>query len=285
MQNSITKKKLIIILVLCLLFVMIILPLAIFIINFYSELSFLFCSKDKEKWDNRALILVVEDNHYSEGNLGDFYYQNKKVLQPVIAFMVGVQPKQLEDLSAGDIIDQYIEPFSINRYKNAGYRYSEIVVLTDTDATIENFAIEVEKLSLEGYSVDILFSLHGNTDVICFYGSCYKDTSLVQILKGRRTNINYIYQTLCYGGSLLNVYEEIGVQEANGAKGLNSLVVFAPEKFLQNISNDMEFKDSVENAKDFELNFWHKVAKIFPFMQEMMGDFEADSNEMMYFQN
>jgi len=120
----------------------------------------------------------------------------------------------------------------------AGPYYDRIILFTDDNATFKNFKNELYNLHLHGYSIDILFSAHGNgvdksytlnnadadKSGLCFYaedgsGCDYrvKQDFLDIVVEYGKMNIGSVYMTSCWGSQMSDAWFAIGAKEANGA--------------------------------------------------------------------
>jgi hypothetical protein len=95
-------------------------------------------------------------------------------------------------------------------------------------------------------------------------------------------NIGFIYQTLCYGASLIDDWEVIGAENVNGAKGLNTYVLLSPIKFMKNIEEGESFRYSVEQARSYEISTYKLVKKMFPSIEMYLTDEVKEQSSMEF---
>lgn len=216
-----------------------------------------------EKIANRAIILVVEDNGIQKKNpmLNKFYTENKSSVDLLFSL---VMKKPLnyfnENNNIGDIIDTEGETFILDALTLQAGVYPKIVELKDEASSFENFSQIAYELSNQGYTVDVVLSLHGDSKSICFYKRCVPTSEIVSTFINKRVDFGFVYQTVCSGSGTMNAWIKSGAKVANGSKEVNTVVILAPIKFLTEISSGQSFEDSVVNGYNHEINVFKKLS-------------------------
>jgi hypothetical protein len=186
-----------------------------------------------------------------------------------------------EQLTVGEdiykvFLDYYGEPGLSNCLKEISEPYYDHVkVLTDADASFENFKYQLFKLEARGYVIDILLDVHGCGENISLNnGSCgdkglcfYKtsdpahsdriDTAKIKQLKKDNNhkpfNINAVYMVGCWGSEFNQAWIDIGAKASNGANQLNYYVLLSPAIFLDAFTRgEKTLKEASRFAYDIE---------------------------------
>lgn len=235
--------------------------------------------------ENRTLLIVIENNFMILPEIEKGYENHKNLADTFFSYIFKVNKKELNNKSLVEIFDIYGEDYLANRFKRAAKNYGEIVVLTDKEASYDNFKRVLIDLNNNGKTIDILFDLHGRTGSIYFYNqeiskysiSHDKDLSLNSPL-----NIGYVYQTICYGEENMEIWLELGAQVVSGSKEINNFVILAPEKFLYLWTHGRTYYDAVNGGFDFEVLVSRIIDKFFPNIMLSLTKDSLESSRMIF---
>lgn len=95
------------------------------------------------------------------------------------------------------------------------------------------------------------------------------------------TKLGYVYQTACHGQYFRDSWIESGAKVVNGSIKTNSYGIYAPQVFLQNISDGNTFRDSVEAGYNYEVELWDTMSNLIPGFEWSTSDASEDSR-MLY---
>ncbi len=229
--------------------------------------------------ENRALLIVIENNFRLSPKDEENYEKHKNLIDTLFSHIFKVNKKDLNNKSLPEIVDIYGENYLANRFKNAAKDYGKIVILSDKKASYNNFKRVLIDLNNQGRTIDILLHLHGGADSIYFYNeeiskhfiSYDKDFSLNQ----KPLNIGYIYQTICYGGENMEIWLNLGAQVVSGSKGGNNFVILAPERFLYLWTHEATYYKAVNGGFNFEVLIWKTIGKFLPTYSVKEDDLES----------
>ena len=146
--------------------------------------------------------------------------------------------------------------------------YTKIVALTDEVATGNAVIDSLTTMCTSGYTVDMIFNLHGGLNFfsgeasILFADGSYNLNAFIGSIKSRSACPRALYQTCCYGSSMIEAWERLGITAVNGASDANSLVMFSPIYFLQNWTGAMTFSQAVQTAFNQEYTKIESYSKI-----------------------
>jgi len=206
--------------------------------------------------ENRALLIVIENNFIIAPKIEKGYENHKNLANTFFSYIFKVNKKELNNKSLVEIFDIYGEDYLADRFKNAAKNYGEIIVLTDKEASYDNFKRVLIDLNNNGKTIDILFDLHGRTGSIYFYNqeiSKYSISHDKDLCLSRPLNIGYVYQTICYGEENMEIWLELGAQVVSGSKEVNNFVILAPERFLYLWTHGRTYYNAVNSGFDFEV--------------------------------
>jgi len=200
-----------------------------------------------------VLVVVVENNNMVGGAV-EYLYENRKAeMQSIFANLFGVSSLAFQNLTLKEIVDQYGEDWQIKTIQDAasGY-YSQIISLTDNDATFDAFLKTLRNVASDGETADVIFTLHGNRDSVLFYDRSAGIKEITAAVSSAGIKIRALYQTCCYGNDMIDDWETTGIIAVSGASGINELSMFSPAYFIQNWTSGQSFKDSVSSAYEQE---------------------------------
>jgi hypothetical protein len=236
---------------------------------------------------NRALVVVVEDNDFvqydEEAQI--WYDNNKSFVDLVLSLYLRIPKSEFKDKTMTELVDDYVEPFYIKSIVENASSYKKIVVLTDKDATLDIFKQSVENLTAEKYTTDVFIHLHGGTDAICFYNyggtSCESVQEIREYLIDSNLNLGFVYSVSCYGSETMKVWTDIGAKVSNGSKLTNSIALFAPPKFMQDINSGKTFNESVQDGYNFEIELFSKLSIFSKSIKEYADTLNGSKSEML----
>ncbi len=223
---------------------------------------------------NAALILVIENlNMIGDDRLEWAFLLFHNTAIRLLAEFFQVNESDLRNRSLNEIVDVYGEAWQINEMIHvASSFYQKIIVLTDSMATYSNFVDSLTDLSNDGYTIDTIFNLHGGVDCVCFYDATIWIEDLISCLNQHGIKIRSLYQTCCYGSSMINNWENMGIQAVNGAKSLNHFSIFSPIFFLHDWTAGLNFKDAVECAYQSEIDQWISYNATLPVINDILTE-------------
>jgi hypothetical protein len=202
----------------------------------------------------KKLIIVVENNNILDDYFSDIYDNamfNDDILT-ILSGILSVDKGELSGKSLLEISDLFLEDWQINEIKRSAKAcYDTIVSFTDNQATYENFLSELKNSGIQ--TIDVIFSLHGNTGIVCFSdGNGGAKIISSQKIKDDMTRydikIRSLYQTCCYGASMIDDWKLTGIKAVNGTDEINYVVLAAPIFFMQNWLNGATYEDAVNSA-------------------------------------
>jgi hypothetical protein len=239
------------------------------------------CGKDNpvsvyKKNGNEALLIVVENNDLldsmMETGYGLFHAQIKSILADVFEMDKNNIP---DTMSLTQIVDQFGEDWQIRKLVSAAQPYfSKIVSLTDAKATSKAVLDSLSEMSRNGFVIDMIFNLHGGVNwgvkSIYFYDGSYDVDAFADSIKTRSISVRSLYQTCCYGSSMIPAWEKTGIVAVNGASDLNSFAMFSPIYFLNNWTGGMTYHDAVLAAFNGEIEKLKSYQSILPIITSLL---------------
>lgn len=222
------------------------------------------------KTGQEALLIVVENNNLLDSLMSTGYTLFQTEMRTIFADVFEMSPDDIPDnLSLDEVIDQYGEDWQIGELiETAQPFYTKIVSLTDDDATGKAVLDSLTMLCRSGYTVDMIFNLHGGWNLfsgetsILFADSSYNLDAFTDSIKSRSACPRALYQTCCYGSFMIEAWERLGITAVNGASDANSLVMFSPIYFLQNWTGAMTFSQAVQTAFNQEYRKIESYSKV-----------------------
>jgi len=227
------------------------------------------CSKENPvstpytKTGREALLIVIENNNSLDSLMSFGYTYFHSEIKTILADVFKISPDDIpDDLSLEEVIDQFGEDWQINELiETAKPFYSKIVSLTDNGATAIAVLDSLTMLYRNGYTVDMIFNLHGGLEIfgggtsIWFADQSFDLDDFVDSIISRSVCPRSLYQTCCYGSYMIETWERAGITAVNGANDLNTFAMFSPIYFLRNwTEGGMSFSQAVQTAFDQEYN-------------------------------
>ena len=225
-----------------------------------------------------ALLIVVENNglldSMMEAGYGLFHAQIKSILEDVFELSKNTIP---DSLSLTQVVDQFGEDWQISKLVSAAQPYySKIVSLTDAGATGKAVLDSLSEMSRNGFAIDMIFNLHGGIDFftgiksIYFSDRSYNVVAFTDSIKARSISVRSLYQTCCYGSSMIPAWEKTGIIAVNGASDLNSFAMFSPIYFLNNWTGGMTYHDAVQAAFNGEIEKLKSYQSVLPIITTLL---------------
>ncbi len=244
------------------------------------------CSKENpvsptySKTGNEALLIVVENNNLLESSMETGYSFFRTEMKTIFGDVFEMNPDDIPDsLTLDEVIDQYGEDWQIRKLtETARPFYSKIVSLTDDAATGKAVLDSLTMMSRSGYTVDMIFDLHGGSSFfgggtsVLFADQSYDLDDFVDSIKNRSVCPRALYQTCCYGSSMIEAWERAGITAVNGASDQNTFVMFSPIYFLRNWTGGMGFSDAVQTAFDQEYKKIESYKKVLEEIEMLLSD-------------
>jgi hypothetical protein len=225
----------------------------------------------------RALIILVESNAWADAVSRKMYNRYGKASNLILAYIFDTDPENLRNKTLEEILEIYGEDWLINEISEESVSYDKTLELIDRKASFDNLTSQIQDLSKEGYTVDLILDIHGSKDSLCFYNKeCINQQTLTSSLT-EDVDIGYVYQTACYGKYFTEAWITIGAKVVNGSEAMNSFVIFAPKVFLQKIQQGHNFEESVEAGYTYELSLWSSLEKIHKNFSWINKDIVAES--------
>lgn len=227
-----------------------------------------------------ALLLVIENVNIIGDDrleLGFLLFHNTAI--KLLAEFFQVNESDLRNMSLNEIVDVYGEPWQIDEMIHiASSFYQKVVVLTDSMATFSNFVDSLIDLSNDHYTIDTIFNLHGGINCVCFYDATVFIEEMISCLNQHGLKIRTLYQTCCYGSSMIHDWENMGMYAVNGAKSLNHFSIFSPIYFLHYWTTGLNFKDAVERAYQSEMDQWISYNTTLPVINYLLTEDTLDES-------
>ncbi len=234
---------------------------------------------------DRTLLIVIENNFISPPEIEKGYENHKNLADTFFSYIFKVNKKELDNKNLAEVLDVYGEDYLASRFENAAKNYGEIIILTDEEASYNNFKRVLIEANNEGKTVDILLDLHGNANSIYFYNQAiFKDFIGYDkdFILSRPLNIGYVYQTVCYGGENMEIWLELGAQAVSGSEEINNFVILAPERFLYLWTHGKTYSDAVNGGFNFEVLVSKIIGKFLPDIMLSTGEDSLESSKMIF---
>lgn len=240
------------------------------------------CSDDSNPTNNfytesgkKALIIAVENN---DGLLsGDFAYAfefYKPQMLEIFSDIFGIEKSKMAGLSLNSIIETYGEPWQINDIINhTNSKYDTIIAFRNEQVTEANLKNNLYKLTIENYTIDMVFCLHGSETNISMYNFQNLNISnFTKYIYENKIRLRALYQTCCYAGLALNDWGSSGVYAINGAIGKNMITLFSPGYFIDEWVSGASFDNSVKNAFSRDIQKIKTYSNLVPIDQYLLTD-------------
>lgn len=202
-----------------------------------------------------ALVIAVENNDgLLTGDYASVFQMYKSIVLPVLSDVFQVPIDSMKDMSLNDIIETFGEEWQLNEIAKAGNGYyQKIVKLSDESASKSNFEQTLKSLSDDGYDIDMVWCLHGNSSAFSLNDGLVEITDLTAFLKQNDIKIRALYQTCCYASKTFLWWNNYGIEAINGAEGLNSITMFSPAYFIKEWTSGKPFDQAVQSAYNMEI--------------------------------
>jgi hypothetical protein len=203
----------------------------------------------------KVLIIIVENNDFSNEFIQSLYGNilTRPLILNFLSEVLAVDVKTLSKFSLNAILDKFGENKVIHNVTQSGKDYYDTIIsLSDQQASFENVLKVINGFNSLEHCVDLIIDLHANNDILAF-----ADNQIVRIdrlISGIDDikKIRSVYQTSCYGDSMVEEWIVAGVQAVNGAAGENPFVFYSPALFLDAWIKGKTFEDAVKEARNRE---------------------------------
>jgi len=198
-----------------------------------------------------ALIIVVENNDGLLNSNSELAFEMyKSPMLDIFTELFGVEKSKMTGMSLNTIIETYGETWQINHIKGfATGHYDQIISMRNEEVTEQNLKNKLSELSSQGYTLDMVFCLHGNENIVSFYNHQFIDIEeFALFIKSSKINLRMLYQTCCTAGPALPKWEKSGVYGINGAVGINNITLFSPGFFMEEWVKGKDFEEAVKNS-------------------------------------
>ncbi|MCX7735967.1 MAG: hypothetical protein N2319_04580 [Candidatus Kapabacteria bacterium] len=229
----------------------------IVILIFILTISLFFSCSEKSSPINylidgkTALVIVVENNDGLLSTANDPVYQFYKYqLLSIFSELFQVPLSEINNLTINEIIETYGEDWQINEIKkHAVGIYDTIIALQDEAANLINLQNILINLNQVKYNIDMVFCLHGTSEIFVLNNSDYCDIQqFANFIRNNKINLRMLYQTCCDAGQALNKWASSGIYAVNGAVSTNHITLFSPGFFMEEWVNGATFEQAVKNA-------------------------------------
>lgn len=232
------------------------------------------------KTGQEALLIVVENNNSIDPLMSTGYTYFHSEIKTILSDVFQIRPQDIPDnLSLDEVIDEFGEDWQIGELiETAKPFYSKTVSLTDNDATVMAVLDSLTMLCRNGYTVDMIFNLHGGLNIfnggtsVWFSDQSYNLDAFVDSLIRRSVCPRALYQTCCYGSYMIESWERAGITAVNGASELNTFSMFSPIYFLRNWTEGMSFSQAVQTAFDQEYKKIGSYSNVLEEITELLSD-------------
>lgn len=229
--------------------------------------------------NKRAFVLVIENNNHV-----NIEFKDETTIKQVIAFVTGTSVKEIEPLTFEEITDDYLEDYLASKILSFTSQYQKTIYLTDEMASYENFISKIEELTKDGYEIDILLDLHGGRENIWFYNETIDAQMLESDLNSINPSIGFVYQTMCYGSTLLPTWNNVATANVNGSVGTNYYVMIAPIVFMEKMWQGYSFKDATIYSRQYEIDLYKLLSNMFPDAEDLITEAKQEEStfEFLY---
>ena len=231
-----------------------------------------------------ALIVVVDNNDRANQQIEDIAFTSFQ-FETIAIFsdIFGVPQDSLMGKDLNRILDQYGEPWQIRELQSvASSYYNKIVTLTDESATSHDFIDSLQMLTDEGYSIDVVFALHGSDETISFTDKSYPISSMTNELDRKGIHIRTLYQTNCKSARAIDNWSYMGVAGCNGTQENNYLTIFSPSSFLKAWVSGSTYYDAVQFAYESEITTLKSYNNQLPILDYLTsGDYLSGSTPII----
>ena len=215
-------------------------------------------SADGPRDDRKKALVIIVDNSLSVANteLEALYEQFPEEMGSALAELYEQPYAEIQRRTLSEVVEDFGEDWLIADVEaEADGYYGAYRSLTDDAATFDRFVDAIENYSDDGYLVDLLINLHGTeAGEIVFSDEFYPLTQITSEIASRELNVSVVYQTVCFGSTMLDEWEAIGIHAINGSVGDNLYVNFAPGAFLKHWIAGMNFDDAVQQAREDDID-------------------------------
>lgn len=203
-----------------------------------------------------ALIMVIDNNDGANQQIESIAFNSYKAeTLSIFSEIFGVPEDSLIDKDLNEILDVYGEPWQIKEITAAAKPYyKKIIVLTDEKATGDDLLESLSSLNDEGYTIDVVFSLHGNEKIISFTDRPTMIKNITHEIIERNIKVRLLYQTNCKSANALINWTGIGIMGCNGTVENNYLTIFAPANFIRSWVSGASYFDAVQYAYRTEIS-------------------------------
>lgn len=203
---------------------------------------------------NDALVIVVENNEMFPSYVETAWVFFKDQVIPLFSDFFDVPEDSLRSRSFGEVIDDYGEPWILDRVEEAaGTSYSEVVRLTDRDATLDRLVSELERLKNAGYNIDVVFDMHASETTVLFDDRSVPVSEMTQAVLARGIRIRALFQTCCHASHHLDEWEQTGIVAVSGSFDTNYLTIYTPAGFVKYWTEGRTYADAVRLACEYEI--------------------------------
>lgn len=220
-----------------------------------------------------GLIIVVETKFLQSAYTEIMFQVYKEEVLEILSDMLGVEKSKMENMTLSEIIEEFGEEWQIEEIKKTADKYyKEVVVLTDSSATGNNFLDNIKQLSDKGLYIDVIFSLHGSEHSVAFSEQSWLISNITNFIKDNGYHVRALYQTCCYGYYHFDEWETAGICAINGSKGANGINIFSPVYFIEEWTSGKAFNDAVKSAFDREIEKLKTYNDILPIEEFFLGE-------------
>lgn len=261
---------------------------------FISILILVSCSKkvlepvDNEEYSlegNPAIVLVVENSDIVNSQIeylafNSYRAETLKIFSEI--FEVSVMDLVNKELT--EIIDEYGEPWQINNITKISEEYYEKIIVLNNESARANILIDsLNYLNDLNYTIDLIFCLHGSSENIVFSDNSVKIKEFTTLLKDNNIKLRLLYQTNCKSAQAIDNWAITGAKAYNGTYEDNFLTIFSPQYFLKNWISGLNYRESVLNAFEMEVETLKNYKTDIPILELLLsGNYLAGSEQLIF---
>lgn len=191
------------------------------------------------------------------------------LLIPLMGFSKTNLPKNRSLLAVVNLLDHASKHKWLYRFEDKSAskmitrkskkNYENLVVLTKSEATVENFLLQLKMLSEKNpdNQIDVIFYIHGHAPhspggaALCFAGKpCLPVEELSQMIREtvESSKLGFLYSDACWGSTHLEAMMSAGFKVAAGTAKIDANHTSDLRRFLKWWNKGISFQDSIDFA-------------------------------------
>lgn len=228
-----------------------------------------------------ALLIFVENNDGLINGDSEMEFQLfKPQMLQIFSELYSIEISKMEGMNLNDIIENFGEDWQINHIKNfAVGHYDTILTFRNEEASTKNLYKNLNYFNSNGYNIDAVFCLHGSKDIVAFYFDYLEIQEFADYIKSNNIKLRMLYQTCCYAGYAMPIWEKSGVPAINGAIGVNKITIFSPGFFMEEWVKGETFENAVKIAFNRDIQMIHKYNNLVPVDEFILNENNLSESE------